>query len=104
MRVGTLTEALLHLFCHTLLLCKEASRPKIINNKKYLNTNNVTGNNRHFVFKSSQVPQLYITKVFYKQFSCSGYINHSSSEILIKLTFSDSVKSQVTNIEKINNF
>ena len=92
MRVGTLTEALLHLFCHTLLLCKEASRPKIINNKKYLNTNNVTGNNRHFVFKSSQVPQLYITKVFYKQLSCYDYIkNHFSQQMMIQLTLSNSV-------------
>ena len=47
-----------------------------------------------FVIKSSQETQFNITKVFYKQFSCNDSIkNLFSPEILIKLTFSDSVKS-----------
>jgi hypothetical protein len=34
---------------------------------------------KHFVIKSSQTSQLYITKVFDKQFSCHDYItNHFS--------------------------
>jgi hypothetical protein len=89
-----LTEALLHVFCHALLLCEEVSCPKTINKKQYLNTNNVSGINRHFVMKSSQATQRYISKVLYKQFSCHGYIeNYFSSEIFIKFTFSDSVQS-----------
>jgi peptidoglycan hydrolase-like protein with peptidoglycan-binding domain len=40
--------------------------PKTINIKQYLNTNNFSVNNRHFVIKSSQAAQLYNTKVFYK--------------------------------------
>jgi hypothetical protein len=44
-----------------------------------------------FCHQSSQTTQLYITKVFYKQFSCHDYIkNLFSWEILIKLTLSDS--------------
>jgi predicted lactoylglutathione lyase len=62
--------------------------------KQYLSTDNFWVHNRHCVIKSSQATQLYITKVFYKQISCHGYIeNHFSSEILIKLTLSDSVQS-----------
>ena len=73
--------------------CAEVSSPKIINTTQYLNTNNFSINNRHAVIKSSQTTQLYITKVFYKQFSCNDYIkNNFSSEMLIKLTFSDSVQ------------
>ena len=93
MRLLSLTEALLHVLCHALLLCEEVSRPKTIIKIQYLSTNNVSRNNRHFVIKSSQATQLYITKVFYKQCSIHGYINNFSSEMLIKLTFSDSVQS-----------
>ena len=56
-----------------MLLCEEVFHPKAINIKQYLNTNNFSVNNRHFVIKSSQSAQLYTTKVFYKQFSCHGY-------------------------------
>ena len=63
---------------------EEVWNPKTINIKQYLKTNNFSVNNRHFVIKSSQTTQLYITKVFYKQFSCHDYINKNSSEILIK--------------------
>jgi len=77
-----------------MLLCEEVSHPKTINIKQYLNTNNFSVNNRHFVIKSSQTTKLYITKVFYKQFSCHDYIkNHFSQQILIQLTLSDSVQS-----------
>ena len=48
--------------------------------------------------KSSQATRLYITQVFVLQFSCHGYIaNHFSSEMFIKLTFSDSVQSHDKN-------
>ena len=93
-RLLTLTEGLLPLFVPTLLLCEEVCRPKTINIKQYLNTNNFSVNNRHFVIISSQATQLYITKVLYKQCNCHDYIkNHFSSEISIKLTLSDSVQS-----------
>jgi predicted lactoylglutathione lyase len=73
---------------------EEVCYPKTINTAQYLNTNNFSVNNRHFVIKSSQTTQLYITNVFYKQFSCHDNIKiHFSSEILIRLTFSDSVQS-----------
>ena len=92
MRLLALTEGLQPLFCPILLLCEEVFDPKTINIKQYLNTHNFSVNNRHFVIKSSQAILLYIAKVFHKQFSSHGYIkNHFSSEILIILTFSDSV-------------
>ena len=69
-----LTEGLLPLVCPTLLPSEEVSFPKTINIKQYLNTNNFSVNIRKFVIKSSQITQLYITKVFYKQFSCHDYI------------------------------
>ena len=47
-----LTEGLLCLFCQTMLLCEEVSYPKTINIKQYLNTNNLSVNNSHFVIKS----------------------------------------------------
>ena len=73
---------------------EEVLNPKTINIKQYLNTNNFSVNNRHFVIKSSQATQLYITKVFHNKSSCHGCIkNNFSSEILIKLTFSDSLQS-----------
>jgi hypothetical protein len=66
--------------------------------KQYLDTNNFSVNNRHFVIISSQATQLYITKVPYKQLNCHDYIkNHFSSEISIKLTLSDSVQSHDSN-------
>ena len=71
---------------------EEVCYPKTINTAQYLSTNNFSVNNRHFVIKSSQTTQLYITNVFYKQFSYHDNIkNNFSSEILIRLTFSDSV-------------
>ena len=75
-RVGLLhlTEAPLPLCGPAMLPCEEISSPKTINIKQYLNTNNFLVNNRHFVIKSSQTTQLYITKVFDKQFSCHDYI------------------------------
>ena len=72
---------------------EEVWNPKIINRKQYLNTNNFSVNNRHFVIKPSQTAQLYITNVFYKQFNCHDYIKTIWSKILIKLTISDSVES-----------
>ena len=72
----------------------EVSDPKTINIKQYLNTNNFSVNNRYFVIKSSQTMQLYITTAFYQQFSCRDYIKTIfSTEVFIKLTFSDSVQS-----------
>ena len=53
---------------------EEVLDPKTINIKQYLNTNNFSVNNRHFVIKSSQTTKLYNTKVVYKQFSCHDYI------------------------------
>jgi hypothetical protein len=47
-----------------MLHCVEVSSPKTINITQYLNTNNFSVNSRHFVMKSSQTTQLYITKVF----------------------------------------
>ena len=73
----------MHLFCRVSLWCpsllhsEEVSYPKTINIKQCLNTNNFSVNNKHFVIKSSQSTQLYITNVFYKQFSCRGYIKIS---------------------------
>jgi hypothetical protein len=61
-----------------MLQCVEVSSPKTINITKYLNTNNFSVNNRHFVIKSSQTTHLYITKVFYKQFSCHHYIKNQN--------------------------
>jgi mRNA-degrading endonuclease HigB of HigAB toxin-antitoxin module len=55
----------------------EVSHPKTINIKQYLSTDNFSVNNRHVVIKSSQETQLYITKVFYKQFSCHHHIKHN---------------------------
>ena len=71
---------------------EEVCQPKTINLKQYLNTNNFSVNNRHFVIKSSQATQLCNTKVVYKHFSCHDYIK-KWSEILIKLSLSDSVQS-----------
>ena len=73
---------------------EEVSCAKTIKIKLYLSTNNFSVNNIHFVIKSSQATQLYITKVLYNQFSCHDFIKKKiSSEMLIKLTFSDSVQS-----------
>jgi hypothetical protein len=55
----------------------EVSRPKTINIKQYLSTNNFPINNRHFVIKHSQTTQIYTTKVFYKHFSCHHHIKHN---------------------------
>jgi hypothetical protein len=73
-RLLHLTEAPLPLCGPAMLPCEEMSSPKTINIKQYLNTNNFLVNNRHFVIKSSQTTQLYITKVFDKQFNCHDYI------------------------------
>ena len=78
-RLLHLTEVPLPLCGPAILPCEEVSSPKTINIKQYLNTNNFLVNNRHFFIKSSQTTQLYITKVFDKQFSCHDYIkNHFS--------------------------
>ena len=78
-RLLHLTEGLLPLCSLPLLLREEVSDPKTINIKQYLSTNNFSVNNRHIVIKFSQATQLYITKVFHKQFSFQGYIqNHFS--------------------------
>jgi mRNA-degrading endonuclease HigB of HigAB toxin-antitoxin module len=58
----------------SMMQCVEMSSPKTINITQYLSTNNFSVNNRHFVIKSSQTTQRYITTVFYKQFSCHDYI------------------------------
>ena len=57
-----------------MLPSEEVIDPNAINIKQYLNTNNFSVNNRHFVIKASQETQLYNTKVVYKQFSCHDYI------------------------------
>ena len=88
-RLQPLAEGLLPLWCHPWLQSEEVCDPKTINIKKYLSTNNFTVNNRYFVIKSSQPTQIYITKVFYKQFYCHYYIK--------KLFF-------VRNFDKINIF
>ena len=49
---------------------EEVSSPKTINIKQYLSTRHFLVDNIYFVIKSSQTTQLYITKVFDKQFSC----------------------------------
>ena len=85
---------MLSLCGHALLQSEEVYDPITINIKRYLNTKIFSENNRHFVIKSSQTTQIYITKVFYKQFSCHDYKKkHFSSVIFIKFTFSDSVES-----------
>jgi hypothetical protein len=66
----SLSEGLLPLCGQTLLQSEEVSDPKTINKKQYLSTTKFSENNRHCVIKFSQETQLYITKVFYKQFSC----------------------------------
>jgi hypothetical protein len=77
-----------------MLQSEEVSSPKTINIKQYLNTNNFSVNNRNCVIKSSQATQLYITKTLHTKSSCHGNIkNNFSSEMWIKLTFSDSVQS-----------
>jgi hypothetical protein len=87
------SEDILHLFGHTQLQNEEVYSRKTINMQQYLNTNNFSVNNRDVVVKSSQATPLYITKILYKQFSCHGYKKiEFSSEILIKLTFSDSLQ------------
>jgi hypothetical protein len=49
-----------------MLPSEEVCDPKTINLKQYLNTNNFSVNNKHFVIKSSEATQLYNTKVVYK--------------------------------------
>ena len=62
-----------------MLPSEEVCDSKTVNIKQYLNTNNFSVNNRHFVIKSSQATQLYNTQVYYKQLSCPDYIkNHCS--------------------------
>jgi hypothetical protein len=58
-----LLEPLSHLCFPAILPGVEVSDPKTINIKQYLNTNNFSVNNRHFVIRSSQRTQLYNTKV-----------------------------------------
>ena len=61
-----LTEGILPLCCHSILPSEEVSDAKTVNIKQYLNTNNFSGNNRHFLIKYAQATQLYIAKVVYK--------------------------------------
>ena len=89
MRLLFLTEVPLPLYDPALLHCEEVSSPKAINIKQYFSTTHFSVNNRHFVIKSSQTTQLYITKVFDKQFSCHDYIRKSFF---------------VTNLDKFNVF
>ena len=63
-----------HLCGPHMMLGVEVYSPKTIHIREYLNTKKFSVNNRHFVVKSSQLTQLYITKVFYKQFSCHHHI------------------------------
>jgi hypothetical protein len=50
--------------------------------------------NRLICYQERRKTQLYITKVFYREFNFHDYIkNLFSSEILKKITFSDSVQS-----------
>ena len=53
---------------------EEVYIPKIINIKQCLSTRHFLVDNICFVIKSSKTTQLYITKVFDKQFSCHDYI------------------------------
>ena len=53
---------------------EEVSSPKTINIKQYLSTGHVLVDTIYFVIKSSQTTQLYITKLFDKQFSFHDYI------------------------------
>ena len=71
-----------------MLQSEEVWNPKTINIKQYLNTNMFSANNRHFVIQSSQAKQLYITKVFYKQFSCHDYITKNLKQYLNTNNFS----------------
>ena len=94
MRILPLIDGLPPLSCPFLLPSEEVCPPKAINIKQYLNTSNFAVNNRHFVIKSSQATQLYITKVFYREFNFHEYIkNLFSPEILKKITFSNSDQS-----------
>ena len=69
---------------------EEVSSPKTINIKQYVSGNNFVVDNRYFVIKSSHTTQLYITKVFDKQFSCHHYIKRSFfATNLDKINFSD---------------
>jgi hypothetical protein len=63
-----------HLFGPAMLHGVEVSCPKTIIIKQYLSTNNFSINNAHFVIKSSQTTQLYISKVINKKFSCHRHI------------------------------
>ena len=77
MRLLFLTEVPLPLCDPALLHCEEVSSPKAIKIKQYFSTRHFSVNNRHFVIQSSQTTQLYITKVFDKQFSCHDYVRKS---------------------------
>jgi hypothetical protein len=69
----------------------EVSYPKIINITQYLNSNNFSSNlhkQHNFVLQ----------KYFYKQFSCHHIKNHFSSQIFLKLTFSDAFQSHDYNL------
>jgi cytochrome c biogenesis factor len=58
--------------------------PKTIIIKQYLSTKNFSINNTHFVIKSSQTTQLYITKVIYKHFICPVWEGHKDvTELLL---------------------
>jgi hypothetical protein len=67
MMLLSLTTGLLPPIGPSMLLCEEVSSPKTIKIKLYFSTTHFSVNNRHFVIKSSQTTQLYITKVFDKR-------------------------------------
>jgi hypothetical protein len=73
-RLLHLTEVPLPLCGPAMLHREEVPSPKTINIKQYLSTRHFLVDNIYFVIKSSQTTQLYITKVFDKQFSCHDYI------------------------------
>jgi hypothetical protein len=73
-RLLHLTEVPLPLCGPAMLHREEVYIPKTINIKQYLSTRHFLVDNIYFVIKSSQTTQLYITKVFDKQFSCHDYI------------------------------
>jgi hypothetical protein len=63
----------------------ELNQKLLILKQQYLSTNNFSINNTHFVIKSSQTTQLYITKVIYKHFSCHHHIKkHFLQQIVLK--------------------
>jgi hypothetical protein len=72
-----------------------SSPSKTINIKQYLSTSYFLVDNRYVVIKSSQTTQLYITKVFVKQFSCHDYIR--------KIIWSNSIRTFLIHQDLLRN-